>query len=165
MRFAALARIARLANAVVLDAGCGRADFLDFLGRVHDLPRQYIGLEAVDALAGAAERKGHPNATIIRGDFVQQPALLAQQAESIIFSGSLNTLSAEQFYMTLSDAWQSAGRELAFNFLCSPRLSAGKHLTWYSIASVLKFAESLSADVTVDDQYLDGDCTIAMRKA
>jgi SAM-dependent methyltransferase len=164
-RFAALARWSELKDRTVLDAGCGRADLLDYLISQGVSPVQYIGIEAVQALAQAADDKTHPNMTIIRGDFIDDPTLLEQEADVIIFSGSLNTLCADDFYQTLRLAWGHTRSELAFNFLCSPRLASGKHLTWHGISEVQAFAFRLSGDVTIDSTYRNGDCTMVVRKS
>jgi hypothetical protein len=163
-RFAALARWSEIDGRVVLDAGCGRADLLDYLLQQNIRPARYIGVEAVEPLALAAESKNLPNASIVRGDFINNPELLDQQADVIIFCGSLNTLCAEDFYSTLRLAWRYTRSELSFNFLCSPRLASGDHLTWHSISDIRKFAYEKTSDVALDDSYRDGDCTIVMRK-
>ncbi|MGD0461160.1 MAG: class I SAM-dependent methyltransferase [Tepidisphaeraceae bacterium] len=164
-RFAALARCCELLGRTVLDAGCGRADLLDYLVHHRAAPAHYIGVEAVQALATAAEEKNHPNATILRGDFIDDPTLLNQDADVIIFCGSLNTLGADDFYRVLRLAWSHARSELAFNFLCSPRLASGKHLTWHGISEVQAFAFRLSGEVALDDSYRNGDCTMVVRKS
>jgi hypothetical protein len=163
-RFAALSRWSELEDRVVLDAGCGRADLLDYLISQGIRPTRYIGIEAVEALAEAAEAKKLPNASIVRGDFIDNPALLDQNADVIIFCGSLNTLSPDAFHSTLRLAWQYTRSELSFNFLCSPRLASGSHLTWHGIGDLRRFAYGLTSDVAIDDSYRDGDCTIVMRK-
>ncbi len=91
--------------------------------------------------------------------------LLEQNADVIIFSGSLNTLCTDDFYQTLRLAWGQVRSELAFNFLCSPRLASGKHLTWHGISEVQAFAYRLGGDVAVNDGYRKGDCTIVVRKS
>src|SRR5947207_9997685 len=75
-RFDAICRLADMRRRRVLDAGCGRADLLDFLRAKEIALRQYIGIEAVDELAAAAMRKQLPDARIIHGDFVREPTLL-----------------------------------------------------------------------------------------
>src|SRR5580658_5442475 len=71
-RFAALARWCELEDRIVLDAGCGRADFLQYLLEQKIKPSKYIGIEAVEELAAAAERKNLSQSTILRGDFVNE---------------------------------------------------------------------------------------------
>ncbi|MDP9175678.1 MAG: hypothetical protein M3O30_17685 [Planctomycetota bacterium] len=164
VRFRSLARLGELKGRIVVDAGCGRGDLLDYLLKFANAPSRYIGLEAVAALAQAAEARNHAIASIVRGDFVLDPGLFKQRADVIVFSGSLNTLAEDQFYATLSAAWKQARRGIAFNFLCSPRLAAGKHLTWHAISDVLNFVNAWSTEVAMDDRYLEGDCTVVARK-
>ena len=54
----------------VLDAGCGRGDYLAYLIEQGTCPSNYIGIEAVGALADAACASKFPHATIIQADFV-----------------------------------------------------------------------------------------------
>jgi len=164
VRFEAFTRACLLEGQVLLDVGCGRADFLDFLLRSNIRPAQYIGLEAILPLADAAERKGHAIAQIIRGDFVSHPHLLEQNADAIIFSGSLNTLGTGDFLQTLRTAWNFTRRQLAFNFLCSPQLAAAAYLVWHSTEDVLEYLTTLNGQVVTDDQYLEGDCTVVVTK-
>lgn len=148
----------------VLDAGCGRADLMEFLLERNVYPAQYIGLEAVDALADAAEARRYPNSRIIRGDFVRDPARLFVGADIILFSGSLNTLQSSDFYRVLGRAWDAAAEAVIFNFLCSPALAGKDYLVWHRPEHVRQFALGICADVRVISDYLPGDCTIAVVK-
>src|ERR1700722_2673214 len=105
-RFSALARWSEIDGRVVLDAGCGRADLLDYLFQQKIRPAKYIGIEAVEPLAEAARSKNLDGATIVPGDFIHDPTVLDQHADVIIFCGSLNTMPADDFYSTLRLAWQ-----------------------------------------------------------
>src|SRR5262249_27602096 len=127
--------------------------------------KQYIGIEAVDELAASAMRKQLPDTRIIHGDFVREPRLLNLAADVIVFSGSLNTLDADQFYLSLREAFEAAGEVLAFNFLAARHIANAEWLTWHRAADVLKFAGGLSAQVSMLDDYLDGDCTVAIHKS
>ena len=168
LRFDALIRAvggADLRDRRVLDVGCGRADLLDHLRRRDVFPREYVGIEAVEDLAGAAERKGYLNATIVRGDFVRQPTLMREAAaDLVLISGSLNTMDDGPFYRSIATAFDAAGHALAFNFLCSTELSAAAHLAWRRTVDVRAFAATLSKDVTLWEDYLKGDATVVLRK-
>src|SRR3982751_195878 len=61
-RFDALVRAIDLSGRKVLDVGCGRGDLMDFLTVRGVRISEYIGIEAVDALAGAADEKCRDNA-------------------------------------------------------------------------------------------------------
>jgi hypothetical protein len=164
-RFDAFTRLCDFHGKSILDAGCGRADFLDFLLNRGIVPDHYVGLEAVETLAAAAERKRHRNCTIVRADFVCEPARLLVGADLVVFSGSLNTLDVESFTATVHIAFEAAGERLVFNFLSSSSLAAARFLTWHRTADVRHLAQSLTSDVQSLEDYLAGDCTVALRKA
>jgi SAM-dependent methyltransferase len=161
-RFEAFCRLADFHGATVADIGCGRADFLDHLLARGIRPAHYVGLEAVDAIAQAAEDKRHPDCQIVRADFVRQPLRMFVGADVVVFSGSLNTLAPSDFYATLRQAFQAATHKLIFNFLDSPQLAGQMYLHWHDPSDVLLFARSLTHEVRLLDDYLDGDCTLCL---
>jgi hypothetical protein len=164
-RFDAICRLADMDGRRVLDAGCGRGDLMDFLLEREVEPREYIGIEAVDELAAAAMRKNFAGARIVHGDFVREPRLLEVGAEVIVFSGSLNTVDSAQFYLSLRQGWEAAGEVLVFNFLAAAHIASAEWLTWHHAEDVLRFARGLSSKVRTLNDYLDGDCTIAVYKS
>jgi SAM-dependent methyltransferase len=163
-RFAAIRRAFEPEGKSVLDAGCGRADYLGYLIDRNVQVADYVGLEAVDALAVAAEAKQYPNCRIIRDDFVRNPAALFVGADVIVFSGSLNTMDDAAFYATLKRAYEAAAEAMVFNFLDSPVLAGKEYLSWRQQERVLNFARRLSPRVQIIDDYLQGDCTVFIRK-
>ena len=163
-RFDAIQRIHDLHGKSLLDAGCGRGDLMQFLLERGVRPQEYLGLEAVEALADAAENRAFTNARIIRGDFVRDPGRLFAGADVIVFSGSLNTMDGNTFYNTLARAYNAAADAVVFNFLCSPALAGKNYLTWHNREQVEAFARRTAAGVGVLSDYLTGDCTIAMLK-
>ncbi len=163
-RFTALTRICDFQGLQILDAGCGRADFLDFLRSRGIEPEHYAGLEAVDELAEAAHRKTHPRCQIIKADFVREPHRLHAGADVVLFCGSLNTLDQPTFYATLRHAWNATANLLAFNFLSSPRLAGAPYLTWHKPEDVMAFASPLTKQVRILSDYMDGDCTMCLQK-
>lgn len=164
VRFDAIRRIYPLAGKSLLDAGCGRADLLGFLLEKGVRPSDYVGLEAVEALAIAAEARNYPDCRIVRADFVRKPLRLFVGAEVIIFSGSLNTMDEGAFHETVRRAWDAAAEAVVFNFLCSPLLAGKEYLVWRRSESVQAFARNLSSDVRMLSNYLRGDCTVAIVK-
>src|SRR6266480_5491725 len=71
-RFDAICRLAETRGKKVLDVGCGRGDLMDFMILREIAPAEYVGIEAVDELVGAAMRKGWRNAEIVQCDFVRE---------------------------------------------------------------------------------------------
>ncbi|MDB5318565.1 MAG: hypothetical protein JWN40_196 [Phycisphaerales bacterium] len=166
LRFEAMRRLVDLTGKRLLDVGCGRADLLDYLLARKVRVASYTGIEGVATLAEAARAKGHPQCEIIEADFIAQPQqLAAARADVILFSGSLNTMDSSGFYSTLSRAYDAARETLVFNFLCSSRLAGADYLVWHPADEVMAFARTLSDRVRKLEDYLPGDCTVAMGKA
>ena len=166
VRFKALMAAVDVAGRTVLDVGCGRADLFDYMVKQQVYPKRYVGFEAVETLAAAAEAKGRPGSTIVRGDFVRDPAALAAVgADVVLISGSLNTLDEPTFRATVRAAFAAAGQALAFNFLGSPALAGQPHLTWHDPATVVAAAAELSPSVRLWDEYLPGDATVLIRRS
>ena len=86
-------------------------------------------------------------------------------AEVLVISGALNTADDSVFYTALRRAYDAAAEVLVFNFLSSPTLAACDYLWWRSRGDVVRFATSLGGEVRVLEDYLDGDCTIAVDKS
>ena len=163
-RFEALTRAYDFHGKSILDAGCGRADFLDYLLDRGIVPDHYVGLEAVDGLADAAERKHHARCTILRADFVREPIRLFAGADAVVFCGSLNTLDRELFYTTLGRAIDAAADAVVFNFLSSPLLAHAQYLTWHTTKDVQRFVTSRNTRCGLVEGYIHGDATVIGRK-
>jgi cyclopropane fatty-acyl-phospholipid synthase-like methyltransferase len=161
-RFEAICRLVDLNGRNLLDVGCGRGDFLDYLIGQRVKVASYVGIEGVPELAEAARTKGHDRAQILQADFVAEPARLFVGAQVIVFSGSLNTMDVATFYSTLKRAFDAAGEMVVFNFLCSSKLAGADYLVWHRVEEVMEFARTLSARVRKLEDYLPGDCTVAI---
>lgn len=165
VRFEAIVRNCPLAGLSLLDVGCGRADLLGYLWERGVVPSRYTGIEAVSSSIRAARRRKYEGLHLIRADFVTRPEKMSIGAEAVIFSGSLSTLTEDQFYRTLRQAWAATRRWLVFNFLRTPRTpDDADWIALHDPAVVAAFARSLAAEVRVDTGYMDDDCTIVMRK-
>ncbi|HEX5759596.1 MAG TPA: methyltransferase domain-containing protein [Thermoanaerobaculia bacterium] len=165
VRLEAIARHCPLAGLHVLDVGCGRAELLGLLLERGVVPARYTGIEALPWLARAARRRRYPRCTILEADFVKEPERMRVGADVVVFSGSLNLLPSRQFYRTLRQAWDAAGRRLAFNYLCSPREAGDPWLRWHRRRTVLAFLRRSGAEFRVHDDYAPGDdCTVVMHR-
>jgi SAM-dependent methyltransferase len=166
-RFGAIERLGDLHGKSVLDVGCGRADLLAFLLDSGVRPADYLGIEAVEDLAAAAEAtcRRLPDAGVVRADFVREPLRLFVGADVVVFSGSLNTLEDGDFYGTIRRAFDAAAERLVFNFLGNSYLAGAEYLRWHRPDDVIAFVSQLSPDVSTLDDYLHGDFTVAVRKS
>ncbi|MCY2952711.1 MAG: class I SAM-dependent methyltransferase [Planctomycetota bacterium] len=160
-----MARLCDFGGRKVLDAGCGRADFLDYLLERGIKPAHYVGIEAMPELVEAGRQKNRPRSVIVQADFVREPSRLLVEADVVVLCGSMNTFDAAGFFGTIRTAYDAATEVVVFNFLSSPRLAAAEWLSWHDPADVLAFVERFSDDVRRLADYMDGDCTVAIRKA
>ena len=161
-RFQAFTRAADFNRRSILDVGCGRGDLLEYLLARHIVPALYVGLEAIDSLASAAEARRLPNSMIIRADFVREPQRMFVAADLVVISGALNTLGPNDFYQTIRRAFDAAAEMLLFNFLDSPQLAGASYLSWHSPQQVLAFCRSIAPQVREISGYLDGDRTMVL---
>jgi len=180
-RFAVLAGALHIAQARVADCGCGRADLLTYLLDHASVPAHYVGIDGVEAMVRAGqeviERRAAGIGRCERGDFVADAALFARLVEqdginTIIFSGSLNTLSQRQAEAVLERAFAalSPGGVLAFNFLSSLHTRPGVReegpARRFTTLAMLRTALEQTPLVRFWHDYLGGhDATIVMRKA
>jgi len=95
---------------------------------------------------------------------VNEPKSMRVAADVILCSGAFNTLDSATFFSTIRHAFAAAKGALVFNYLCSPALASANYLRWHKPPDVLKLARSLSESVKTLDDYLPGDCTVAVYK-
>lgn len=129
-RFAVLTGALALAGRRIADLGSGHGDLLAWLDDHEIGYASYLGLEAVPEFAEIARERfavqGHPRVEFVLADFVAQPeridALLRErEVDTIVLSGSLNTLDEPSALAVLERAWAALearpGGALGFNFL------------------------------------------------
>lgn len=164
VRFEALTRAAEFEGKRVLDVGCGRGDLLDYLESQGVSVESYVGIEGVGELVEAARKKEREGVQIIEADFVAEPHRLFVGAQVVAISGALNTMGSAEFYRTIRRGFEAASEVLVFNFLCSERLAGAPYLAWHRLEEVLGVVGTMSESVRVVEDYLEGDCTVAVGK-
>lgn len=167
-----------LANRVIVDLGCGRADMLSWLDE-HRVPfGRYIGVEALPELVNASlvRTADRDDAEIIEADFASDHDLFAalvrsHSAEVFLFSGSLNTFEQPAALGVIERAFAALGAKPAgavvFNFLSSLAPHAPTDDTGpahrFDTRTVIALAAGLSPAFTVRHDYLRGhDATVGV---
>jgi SAM-dependent methyltransferase len=168
LRFEVFTEMCFLAGKRVLDAGCSRGDFAEYLIQRDIHFSRYIGIDGLPEVIGYARERNLPRCEFYAGDFVEEPNLLwVGDPEVICISGTLNTMDDAHVYAALDAATRQV---LMFNFLsdrCGPeappqdgfarRLSALRILDW---------ALSKTPAVAFRQDYFKAghDATVMMRK-
>ena len=123
-RFAVFTEMIDFAGKRVLDAGCSRGDFAQYLLDHGHAYGKFTGVDGVPEVIDFANRRGLPNACFVAGDFAQNRGLLAEgQPQITAISGTLNTMDATTATAVLESAWAGCSEALVFNFLsdrCDP---------------------------------------------
>ncbi|TVQ59270.1 MAG: methyltransferase domain-containing protein [Phycisphaerales bacterium] len=172
-RFAVLCETIDLTGRIVLDAGCGRADFARYLLEHEVQYGRYIGVDAMPELMDAGKALGAPECEFHVRDFVADPDAftpVARPPDVVVFSGSLNTLKLDDSMRVLDRAWDACTEALLFNFLSS-RCPQAAHTApddpaqRYDPLGLLNWALARTPSVLFRQDYLQGhDATIAMWK-
>jgi SAM-dependent methyltransferase len=159
----------------VIDAGAGQADFAAFLIERGEMPARMIAIDAMPEMVEAIKHRGMNGVEAHVCDFAGADCADAftrfGDVDSVVFSGSLNTLDEKLARSVLERAWEAVGRSLVFNFL-SDRAPAEllvkptEPAHRFDTAGMVEWALERTAGVWFRHDYLGGhDATIAMVKA
>lgn len=117
-RFEVIAESIFLPGKRILDAGCSRGDFAQFLIDRGIAYQRFIGVDALEPVIQQARKRNFPDARFETADFVRDPQSLAIEKPHVVtISGSLNTMQDHDAMTVLNHAWNAASQSLAFNFL------------------------------------------------
>lgn len=158
-RFEAMVLVYDFAGKCLLDAGCGRADFYDFLIAQDIQPSHYTGIEAIGPLAERARSKSDSRVEIVEADFVRSGFPANVKADVITFSGSLNTLKTRSLAGILHSAMKAAKEAVVFNFLCTQENAIAPWLVRHTKDSIRSLLKDPRREVRFLEGYLDGDVT------
>ncbi len=172
LRFKVFTELADLEGKRILDAGCSRGDFADYLLKQDIRYGRYIGIDGLQKVIGYARQRDLPDSEFHVGDFLTHPELLRTgEPEVVVISGTLNTMTNRTVRRTLDSAWEAASEMLLFNFL-SDRTGPGappqgKPARRLDTLWLLDWAFSKTWAVQFCQDYFDQghDATILMRKA
>ena len=179
-RFEVIARMIEPEPRICADLGCGRADLLSYLADTNRIPQAYLGIDGIPDMYAAAQAviqdRALENAQCILADFVADATLFQKlaadhDADTFIFSGSLNTLEEPRAKALLDRAWSALPSNglLIFNFL-SDRVPGGDTgetgpAYRFKTLAMLDWALERTPLVRFRHDYLDGhDATIRMQK-
>jgi len=163
IRFKVLAEIGIQATDSVLDVGCGFADFNNWIEQ-QGKPVCYSGIDLSPDLISTAQQK-HPSVKLLCGelfDFHFEP----QSFDWLILSGAMNEQlhdNGDYARKMIQVMYTLCRQGLAFNMLDA------RHIKAHDLQSVdpfemVKYCQSLCANVELIDGYLANDFTIYMRR-
>jgi len=181
LRFETIAQMTTTGGSVLADIGCGNADLLLDLHERKLVPAKYIGIDGVPQMIEHARQQARANGidagVFLEHDFVRDQSLPAQlvrdaKADTVVFCGSLNTLTESDAQGVLDRFWialtERPGTTLIFNFLSDrhdrERTPATPPAVRYDPIRMVEWAIERTPLVTFRHDYLAGhDATVCMR--
>jgi len=162
--FEALCRVGNLNRRTVLDVGCGRGDFLDFLNIARIDIGKYTGIDVVREFVSAA-RKRHPGYEFIQGDFLTRR--FPRNSYDYIFGAGIFTLDIacwkEIVFKTVKKMHDICRLGLAVNFM--PVHNEQDRITCCPEAEEIKtLLSGITSSVTLSKDYSDHDFVIYLYK-
>jgi SAM-dependent methyltransferase len=142
----------------LLDAGCGFADLYEYLLQNAQEPKEYIGADChKDMVSIASLSTGHD---ILNIDIIKnQPP----QADFIVCSGALNTLSHYESFLFIQNCFLSANISFIFNVLHGTKQS--DTYNYMQKKQIELFANKLGVKkLSFIEGYLDADITVRFDK-
>ena len=179
-RFAALIDAIEPVGRTIADLGCGRADLAAWMTRQGVAPARYVGVDGLGEMIEFARDRAKDGSLgltrFIHCDFVADGALFNRlvrrhHVDTLVFSGSLNTLEQGTARAVLDQAWRATSRRpgaiLAFNFLSdrSGRSDDTGPARRFDTIKMLQWAMERTPLVRFRQDYLAGnDAMIVMRR-
>jgi SAM-dependent methyltransferase len=159
------ASIGRLDGAVILDIGCGLANFYEFVKtrcvRVH-----YIGYDVVEPFV-EANSKRFPDAKFRLTDVTRDSII--DRCDYVVMCQVFNNKYSEADNIAVVEgvmrkAFDSADKGLSIDMLSTYVSRMEDHLFYYSPEQMFAFAKTLTPYVTLLHAYLDHHFTIQLFK-
>jgi len=143
----------------LVDAGCGFADFYDYLGKIERLPARYVGLDCMEPMVAEARRRTEGDIRLC--DILHDPLI---EADYYVCSGAMNILTPFETHLFIRRCFEHSRRGFVFNILSGKDESmVYNYVTARQIAAI---GRDLGADVQIESDYLERDITVLFsRKA
>lgn len=158
-RFAVLLEVAPLANARVLDVGCGVGDLYGYMLR-KGIRAQYTGVDILPEMVAYA-RERYPEARFEVGDALQ--GLGPERFDYVLSSGAFNVnFGSNQAAVQniLPELLACSTRGVAINFLSTRARERDAILYNYDPEAMLSFCRTLTPRVRLVEGYLTNDFTL-----
>ncbi len=170
-RFRVFSELVYFQDKRVLDAGASRGDLAAWLLEQGLAYAQYTGIDGLPEAIDFAKTRQLPRASFTCGDFLANPQLLRTDNPQIIcLSGTLNTMTDQQAFTLLANAWDATEQTLIFNFLadtCHRDAPLQDHFARrLPTFKLLDWAMQQTWQVVFRQDYFDlgHDATIVMQK-
>jgi SAM-dependent methyltransferase len=141
-------------NSVIIDAGCGFGEYYNYLFDNDFKPKSYIGIDCEEKMIELASKR-FLNTNFYVKDILKDELFVA---DYYICSGAMNILEKEEIFIFIKKCFEASNVGFVFNFL------KNDPLTNVDIVDILKYSRSLSNNVKIEENYLENDISIFIKK-
>ncbi|RXK06539.1 class I SAM-dependent methyltransferase [Halarcobacter bivalviorum] len=143
----------QIKDSTIIDAGCGFAEYLNYLKKSNLKPKQYIGLDVEQKMITLSKER-FPSEKFLVKDILKDSL---PQADYYVCSGAMNILRKKQMFKFIQNCLESSKKGFVFNFLKAHTLNGVDY------RHIVDFCESLNKEIEIKDYYLDNDMTIFIK--
>ena len=143
-----------LSNSIIVDAGCGFAEYYNYLFDNDMKPKKYIGIDCEEMMINKASKRFIDTNFYIKNILKDELPI----ADYYICSGAMNILSKEEVFAFIQNCFNASTKAYIFNFLKSDSFNN------VTISQVLKYCKTLTKEIKVKDNYLLNDISIYLKK-
>lgn len=144
----------KLATSSIVDAGCGFAEYLNYLKYTNLKYLEYSGLDCEDKMIEVSKKR-FKEVTFLKKDIIKDTLL---EKDYYICSGALNLLSYEDLKSFIENCFKFSKKGFVFNYL------ENENFVDISKSQILNICMNLSSKVDIKDGYLYNDYTIFVEK-
>lgn len=138
----------------IVDAGCGFAEYYNYLFDNNLKPKSYIGIDCEEEMITLASKRFLDTNFYIK-DIIKDELIFA---DYYICSGAMNILKKDEIFIFIKKCFEASNIGFVFNFL------KNDPLTNVNFLDILHYSKSLSKRVEIKEDYLENDISIFIKK-
>jgi SAM-dependent methyltransferase len=140
-------------TSIIVDAGCGFAEYYKYLESNNKIPQEYIGIDCEDIMINPAKKR-FPNLEFYTKNILEDKLITA---DYYICSGAMNILKKADVFLFIKQCFLYSKKGFIFNFLKSLSFND------VTIEEILQYCNTLNGNINIRDNYLDNDISIMIK--
>lgn len=141
-------------DSIIIDAGCGFGEYYNYLFDNNLKPKSYIGIDCEEKMIELASKR-FLNTNFYVKDILKDELFVA---DYYICSGAMNILEKEEIFIFIKKCFEASKIGFVFNFL------KNDPLTNVNFVNVLDYSKSLSNEIKIEENYLENDISIFIKR-
>lgn len=141
-------------NSSIVDAGCGFAEFYNYLKIKKLEPKSYIGYDIEEFMIEKSSNM-YPHLKFQKKNILKNKL---EEADYYICSGAMNILTKNEMFLFIDNCFNASKKGFVFNFLQEDSFNN------VSVSDVLSHCKNLCNKIHINNNYLRNDITIYLNK-